>query len=138
MNFIFKTNIDSANNVHLGIVFGFRFLARFLEEKYDEKNKLTRRRVTKFKDNYVLTDQTDSRARKNYQEKNIEVLCVWYTWKESGILQLRENTDNSIVNMNDYLASMTPPKIVKETGNPLYFLSSEHLNELKKIIGLKP
>lgn len=114
------------DSIHLGIVVGFRFIEKILNAK-TKKMKMKRTRCNA---EYVSTNQTESLTK----NKKIQVLCIWYTWSENGILQPRKNSDNLIVILSNYLISMKTPDIKKNSNRASYFLDTKQLNELKSFM----
>lgn len=117
------------DGIHLGIVVGFRFL----EKNLNEKTKNMKTKITRCNAEYVSTNQTENLAKKT----NIQILCIWYTWNENGILQPRKNSNNLIVNLNNYLISMKTPDMKKNSNNVSFFLEAKQLNELKCFITMQ-
>lgn len=109
----------------LGVVIGFRFV----EYEKNEKTHNLKKRVTKYK--YVNASTKNEEKSSN---KKLQVLCLWYTWDEEGILTRSLDSDKMTVHMNNYVATMKNPKMEKNvSNNVVYVLSPEQLNALKNI-----
>lgn len=58
---------------------------------------------------------------------------MWYSCSEEGNLKPKQNIENLVVNIDNYLATMREPEIQKINSNIFYSLSSERLEELRKV-----
>lgn len=130
-NDIYKSSTgDRTESYLIGFVVGFRFL----EEKLDEKTKKMKKKITSCKNEYVSTKkQTGNLASK----KCIQALCIWYVWDENKLLTLRKSSDNLVLNIGNYLATMRAPNMEKKDSNAFYVLSPELINELECFISSK-
>lgn len=124
---IFKNDMNNPNDIYLiGIVVGFRFVAETVNEHTQRKRK----KITKYRFDYA---STKNEAGNQAKKKKIQVLCMWYNINENGLLNARQNSENLIVYMESYLATMKTPKVENnnETKDVFYVLSPDQLNELK-------